>query len=177
MSKNRKFYVLVAVIVLAVVGLTFREALATEKVLRGDAARWVAMGDYFTEKSLETEHIERSWNAEAARWTAMGEFYTAQSALDSQALLRSRTADAARWQALGKSLLVGQQALPVFKARSAAVGPRPNDAQRGPAAEAARWTAMGKYYTALQVQDALLLQRAREAYAARWIAIGAAWSK
>jgi hypothetical protein len=177
MSKNRLFYVLVAVIVLAVVGLTFREVLATGVVLRGDAERWVAIGDYYADKSVEAEHSELGWQADGARWTAMGEFYAAQSALESQALLRSRTADAARWQALGKSVMAEQNTLQVVRARSAAVSPRPDDAQRGLAAEAARWTAMGRYYTALQVQDALLLQRAREAYAARWAAIGAAWSK
>jgi hypothetical protein len=176
MLKNRLFYVFLAVAIITVVGLTFREALATTDVVKGDAARWIAMGEYYTEKSVEAEHLERGWTADSARWTAMGEFFAAQKVLEAQNLMRGRAADAARWAALGDSIIGKQEALLGSQGKTASVMSSSSGIERGLAADTARWSAMGKFYAAKQAQEALLLQRARDAYAARWAAIGAYWS-
>jgi hypothetical protein len=175
MLKNRLFYVFLTVAVITVVGLTFREALATAEVVKGDAARWIAMGEYYTEKTVEAEHLDRGRTAETARWTAMGEFFVAQNALEAQNILRGRAADAARWSALGATIGMQETQLG-SRGKTATVVSSLNDIERGLAAETARWSAMGKFYAAKQAQEAAFLQRARDAYAARWAAIGAFWS-
>lgn len=176
MFKNRLFYVLLAVAVFAVVGLTFREAFATAEVLKGDAARWIAMGEYYTENSVEAEHIERGRTADAARWAAQVEFFAAKQAMETQNLLRGRAAEAARWAALGNLSLGKQETRLGSGGKTATVGSQVNDVGRSLAAETARWSAMGKFYAARQAQEAQVLQRARDAYAARWAAIGAFWT-
>jgi hypothetical protein len=73
-----------------------------------DAARWVAMGEFYAK---EAQRIQRVQDADDARWAALAEYYKNQQAnthsLNSASSsgfdpLRTQDADAARWTAMAK---------------------------------------------------------------------------
>lgn len=110
MSTNRFFSLIVVLALVLVATLTVREAVATSAVLSdtekaehaqaADAARWTAMGEYYT--SVEAVQ-PRGQIADSARWTAMAEYY--QALAQAQNLDLGRAADAARWTAMAEYYL------------------------------------------------------------------------
>jgi hypothetical protein len=107
MYANRFFTFVVIMALVAVIALTVREAVATSAIapdrgaqeaqrLQADAARWMAMGEYY-EKLNGSQSLERSRTADAARWTAIGDYF---EKLEESQIQRSRAADMARWNAM-----------------------------------------------------------------------------
>jgi hypothetical protein len=111
MYAKRFFTFVVVPVLVAVIALTVREAVATSAITLGpaaqeaqrlqrsraaDAARWAAMGEYY-EKLNGPQSIARSRTADTARWTASGDYY---KKLEAAQIQRSRTADMARWNAM-----------------------------------------------------------------------------
>lgn len=128
MFKNR-FLIVLSVLSLLLVAMVMSFPLsntstAAERGRDADAARWVAMVEYY--EKLEESQLQRSRAADQARWEAMGEYYLNQSRGE-----RSQTADAARWTAMAERYQRVEEA---------------QNLQRGRAADAARWTAMADYY-------------------------------
>ena len=90
-------YMLVLAVVALGVALILSSAHAArpDTALDVDAARWEAIGQFYSTKALAAE---RSSVASVARWEAMGRHYTA-SAFDAE---RSNATNVARWQAIGE---------------------------------------------------------------------------
>lgn len=141
MFTNRLFGLL-AVVALAVVAvLTARGAVATSDLVNGGtsdaaAARWQALGEFYTRQAQEAARIQRAQAANTARWVAMGKAYT--PATNAQPAQPAYDAETARWVAMGEFYIrLADEARRIQQARNADV---------------ARWTAMGEYYARLQVK-------------------------
>jgi len=67
------------------------ESFDPARVVEADAARWVAMGEFYAR--LDELQRQRSVAADAARWIAKGEFFAG---------LNTAEVDAARWVAMGE---------------------------------------------------------------------------
>ncbi len=100
MLKNRLLIVVGVLSLLLVAMVTsFPRSSTPTSAERGraaDAARWMAMGQYY--EKLEESQLQRARAADTARWTGMAERY--QSVEEAQNLQRGRAADAARWTAM-----------------------------------------------------------------------------
>ena len=133
MYKNR-FLIVLSTLSLLLVAMVVSLPLSNASKLsapagrQADTARWVAMGEYYSQQA-EAQR-QRSRAADVARWTAMGEHYQ-NLEVDEAERQRSRAADSARWTAMGE--YYSQQA----EAQSV---------ERGRVADALRWTAMAEYY-------------------------------
>ena len=70
------------------------------------AARWQALGDYYSKYSASVPNFNASLrDISAARWQALGDYYSKYSASVLKFDASLRDVSAARWQALGESYL------------------------------------------------------------------------